>query len=112
MIRKRKKVSCCLYGNGSLLVIKTIINMNIQPKTTCVDIIDYHIVNVVPNLIVYSVSMQDLTAERLILLNMNLTVCLESGGPFVVSTQIFKNTLIQKPLCDFSRGLKAEGIDE
>ncbi|VDI08030.1 Hypothetical predicted protein [Mytilus galloprovincialis] len=39
-------------------------------------------------------------------------VCLESEGPCVMSTHIFKNTLMRKPLCDFSREVKAEGINQ
>ncbi|KAL3873866.1 hypothetical protein ACJMK2_036950, partial [Sinanodonta woodiana] len=55
-------------------------------------------------------SMDDLAGEKVYLLNLNISVCLDGKAPCVINTQVFENTRLPKPICDWNSNFTIPGF--
>ncbi|KAL3873935.1 hypothetical protein ACJMK2_037012, partial [Sinanodonta woodiana] len=55
-------------------------------------------------------SMDDLAGEKVYLLNLNISVCLDGKAPCVINTPVFENTRLPKPICDWNSNFTIPGF--
>jgi len=52
---------------------------------------------------------EELENERVYLVSMSVSICLESNGPCELDLKILENVKLPKSLCDFSQGFAIPG---